>query len=121
MGALTSFVKLSRLEKVNKKAFKQQSQVSSYSGFDYTSKRANFNAKIDLRGKRAEEVISLLDSWLDEAILLDAKELQVLHGKGNGVLRQITRNHLGTFKEVASCRDEHVERGGAGITVVVLR
>lgn len=121
MGALTSFVKLSRLEKVNKKAFKQQGQVSSYSGFDYTSKRADFSAKIDLRGKRAEEVIPLLDNWLDEAIILDAKDLQVLHGKGNGVLRQITRNHLDSMKEVASCRDEHVERGGAGITIVVLK
>lgn len=121
MGALTSFVKLSRLEKVNKRAFKQQGQVSSYSGFDYTSKRADFSARIDLRGKRAEEVIPLLDAWMDEAILLDAKELQILHGKGNGVLRQISRNHLNTFKEVASCRDEHVERGGAGITIVELR
>lgn len=121
MGALTSFVKLSRLEKVNKKAFKQQGQVSSYSGFDYTSKRLDFSARIDLRGKRAEEVIPLLDTWMDEAILLDAKELQILHGKGNGVLRQISRNHLSTFKEVASCRDEHVERGGAGITIVELR
>ncbi len=121
MGALTSFVKLNRLEKVNKKAFKNQGQAQSYSGFDYTTKRAEFSAKIDLRGKRAEEVIPLLDAWLDEAILLDAKELQILHGKGNGILRQITRNHLGTYKEVSTYRDEHVDQGGAGITVVELK
>lgn len=121
MGALTSFVKLNRLEKVTRKAFKQQGQVQSFSGFDYTSKKADFSTKLDIRGKRAEEVIPVLDQWLDEAILLDAKELQILHGKGNGVLRQITRNHLGTFKEVSSFKDEHVERGGAGITVVNLR
>ncbi len=121
MGALTSFVKLSRLEKVNKKAFKNQGQAQSYSGFDYTAKRADFSARIDLRGMRAEEVIPVLNTWLDEAILLDAKELQILHGKGNGVLRQITRNHLNTFKEVSSFKDEHVERGGAGVTIVELR
>ncbi len=121
MGALTSFVKLKRLEKVTRKAFKQQGQVQSYSGFDYTSKKADFSAKLDIRGLRAEEVIPVLDRWLDEAILLDAKELQILHGKGNGVLRQITRNHLGTFKEVGSFKDEHVDRGGAGITVVNLK
>ncbi len=121
MGALTSFVKLSRLEKVNKKAFKNQGQAQSYSGFDYTAKRADFSARIDLRGMRGEEVIPVLNTWLDEAILLDAKELQILHGKGNGVLRQISRNHLNTFKEVSSFKDEHVERGGAGVTIVVLK
>lgn len=121
MGELTSFLKLNRLEKVTRKAFKQQGQVQSYSGFDYTAKRADFTAKLDIRGKRAEEVISILDQWLDEAIMLDAKELQILHGKGNGVLRQVARNHISTFKQVTSFKDEHVERGGAGITVVLLK
>lgn len=121
MGELTSFVKLNRLEKVTRKAFKQQGQVKSYSGFDYTNKRADFSTKLDIRGKRAEEVLSILDQWLDEAIMLDAKELQILHGKGNGVLRQVARNHISTFKQVSSFKDEHVERGGAGITVVLLK
>lgn len=121
MGELTSFVKLNRLEKVNRKAFKQQGQVQSFSGFDYTAKRAGFIAKLDIRGKRAEEVIPILDQWLDEAIMLDSKELQILHGKGNGVLRQVARNHISTFKQVTSFKDEHVERGGAGITVVLLK
>ncbi|MFY0591219.1 endonuclease MutS2 [Roseivirga sp.] len=121
MGALTSFVKLNRLEKVSRKAYKKQGQQTSYSGFDYTAKRANFSTKLDIRGKRAEEVISILDQWLDEAILLDEKELQILHGKGNGVLRQVARNHLSSFKQISSLKDEHVERGGAGITVVHLK
>ncbi|OEJ99682.1 endonuclease MutS2 [Roseivirga misakiensis] len=121
MGALTSFVKLNRLEKVNRKAYKKQGQNQSFSSFDYTAKRAGFSAKLDIRGKRAEEVISILDQWLDEAILLDEKELQILHGKGNGVLRQVARNHLSSFKQISSLKDEHVDRGGAGITVVRLK
>lgn len=120
IGALTSFVKLSRLEKVNKKAYKKQGQETGKSGMDYSSKMADFEAKLDLRGKRAEEVIPILDRWMDEAILLGIPELQILHGKGHGVLREIARNHLSTFKEVASMKDEHVDRGGAGITLVTM-
>lgn len=120
MGSLTSFVKLNRLEKVARKAFKNQGQAQGYSGLDYTAKKADFSTKIDLRGMRAEEVIPVLNKWLDEAILLGANELQVLHGKGNGVLRQITRNHLGSYPEVKSFKDEHADRGGAGVTIVQL-
>ena len=120
MGALTSFVKLNRLEKVMRKAFKNQGQPQGYSGFDYTAKKADFSTKIDLRGLRAEEVIPVLNKWMDEAILLGTNELQVLHGKGNGVLRQITRNHLNTYPEVKSFKDEHADRGGAGVTIVLL-
>jgi DNA mismatch repair protein MutS2 len=46
------------------------------------------------------------------------KEVRILHGKGTGTLREITREYLRSVKEVKSFQDEHVERGGAGITVV---
>ena len=65
-----------------------------------TPKKAGFDIKLDLRGKRAEEVIPILDRWLDEAILLEEKDLTILHGKGNGVLRQITRDFLRDSKDV---------------------
>jgi DNA mismatch repair protein MutS2 len=84
-------------------------------------KMANFNQKLDIRGYRAEEVIPKLEQWFDEALLLGQRELFVLHGKGNGILRQIVRNHLGTYAQIAQMKDEHVDRGGAGITVVTLR
>ncbi|MEC7752611.1 MAG: endonuclease MutS2 [Bacteroidota bacterium] len=121
IGELTSFVRLNRLEKVTRKAYKQQGQSGGFSGYDYASKQAEFNSKIDLRGMRAEEVIPLLSSWLDEAILLGIRDLQIVHGKGNGVLRQVTRDHLKNYKEVASVKDEHADRGGAGVTLVTLK
>jgi len=90
-------------------------------GVDVMRKQSSFVSTLDLRGKRAEEVASELDRFLDDAILLSQGELRILHGKGEGVLRKMVRERLKTVKEVASFADEHVERGGAGITVVVLK
>ena len=66
-------------------------------------------------------MVAELDRFLDDAILLSQGELKILHGKGEGVLRKIVRDRLKTVREVASFADEHVDRGGAGITVVVLK
>jgi len=90
-------------------------------GVDVMRKQSSFVSTLDLRGKRAEEVVPELDRFLDDAILLSQGELKILHGKGEGVLRKIVRERLKTVKQVASFADEHVERGGAGITVVVLK
>jgi DNA mismatch repair protein MutS2 len=85
------------------------------------TKQSNFETTLDLRGKRAEEVASELERFLDDAILLSQGQLKILHGKGEGVLRKIVREQLKKVKQVASFADEHVERGGDGITVVVLK
>jgi DNA mismatch repair protein MutS2 len=90
-------------------------------GINVLEKRANFNHTLDIRGKRVDEIAGILDQYLDTAILLAQGELKILHGKGEGVLRKVVRDHLKRYKEVASIKDEHIERGGDGITVVVLK
>ena len=90
-------------------------------GVDLNAKRSHFTSSIDLRGKRAEEALPLVDRFMDEAILLSAGEVRILHGKGEGILRKLIREQLKRNKAVASIQDEHVERGGDGITVVVLK
>lgn len=120
IGGLTSIVKLKRLEKVSRKEYRQETQAQESRGVSLNQKMADFSSRLDIRGFRAEEVIPRLDQYLDEALLLGANELHILHGKGNGVLRQIVRTHLKTYREVTDFRDEHADRGGAGITIVTL-
>jgi len=88
---------------------------------DLQKKLLGFQLTLDLRGKRADETFSILQHYIDDAILLNIPEVRILHGKGNGVLRQITRDYLAGVKEVKKFGDEQLERGGAGITVVNFR
>ncbi len=75
---------------------------------------------LDLRGKRAEEAKQLLERFLDDATLAGLGEVRVLHGKGEGILRKVIREQLTGHRGVSRYTDEHVERGGDGITVVTL-
>ncbi len=88
--------------------------------WDVSSRRASFRPDIDLRGKRADEAMQLVVDFIDEAIMVGASELRILHGKGTGVLRQLIREYLHTVDLVEWYGDDHVDRGGAGITVVKL-
>jgi DNA mismatch repair protein MutS2 len=84
-------------------------------------KMMNFNFNLDIRGKRGEEAIGLLDEFINNALVLDFKELRVVHGKGDGILRQLVRNFLRQFSQIGAMKDEHADRGGAGVTVVTVR
>lgn len=87
---------------------------------DMGEKRLAFRPYIDVRGKYAEEAIVLVNNLIDEAVMFDATQLRILHGRGNGILRSVLRQHLKGLKHVASIADEHVEHGGDGITIVTL-
>ena len=120
-GLMKSVTNLNKLEKITATVEKEISARLRSAGINVIEKRANFNQTLDIRGKRVDEVIGILDQYLDTAILLGQGELRILHGKGEGVLRKVVRDHLKRYNEVASVKDEHVERGGDGITVVVLK
>jgi DNA mismatch repair protein MutS2 len=120
-GELKSVTKIDKLEKITAAVEKEIVTRLRSVGLDVFQKRSTFNDTLDIRGKRVEEVMPLLDQFIDTAILLGQGELKILHGKGEGVLRKVVRDQLKRYKEVASMNDEHVERGGDGITVVVLK
>jgi DNA mismatch repair protein MutS2 len=120
-GLLKSVTNLNKLEKITAAVEKEVSARLRSAGINVIEKRANFSQTLDIRGKRVDEVIGILEQYIDTAILLGLGELRILHGKGEGVLRKVVRDHLKRYKEVASVKDEHVERGGDGITVVVLK
>lgn len=120
-GDLKSTVAITRLEKLGGKGVVEVSRKSIPTGIKLHEKQAQFNSTLDIRGKRVEEVIPVLEQYLDNAILLGHGEIKILHGKGEGVLRKVVRDHLKRYRQVASVADEHVDRGGDGITVVVLK
>ena len=84
------------------------------------SHKVNFRQDIDVRGMRGDEAVNAVMHYLDDAILMGASRVRILHGTGTGVLRQLIRQYLATIPNVSSFRDEHVQFGGAGITVVEL-
>ncbi|MBP7358994.1 MAG: Smr/MutS family protein [Prevotella sp.] len=83
-------------------------------------RKLNFKQDLDLRGMRGEEAINAVTYFIDDAILVGMSRVRILHGKGNGILRQLIREYLATIPNVTSFRDEHVQFGGSGITVVDL-
>jgi len=88
---------------------------------DLNARIANFRLSIDVRGNRAEEALALVQKYIDECVMLRVGEVTILHGKGNGILRQTIRNYLQSVPEVKQFSDEKLELGGAGITVVRFR
>jgi DNA mismatch repair protein MutS2 len=119
-GSIRSTVKLNSLVRSDLVESAVFSKAKSL-GLNIMQKQSSFVSTLDVRGKRAEEVLPMLDQFLDDATLLSQSELKILHGKGEGILRKVVRDRLKATKGVASFYDEHVERGGDGITVVVLK
>lgn len=94
--------------------------TKSESSYNTSEKRLNFKREIDLRGARVDEALEIVRIFIDEALMFDVSELKILHGKGTGALKEEIRRYLYTIPAVESAVDEHVEFGGAGITVIKL-
>lgn len=123
MGEMKTMVKLTRLRKTtgDKQIEQSQPAFKRVQGIDINERMNNFSPTIDLRGRRGEEAINLVDGFLDNALLLGSYELRILHGKGDGILRKLIREHLRRVSFVATFKDEKVEFGGDGITLVALK
>jgi DNA mismatch repair protein MutS2 len=122
IGELKTTVKLNRLEKISRKEFKQKTTPKSkFVGVDMNDKMMNFSFNLDLRGKRGDEALMEVDKFMNDALMLGQDELRIVHGKGDGILRTLIRNHLRGYKQVAKTQDEHADRGGAGVTLVSMK
>lgn len=122
IGDLKSTVKLARLEKISQTQVKKEKKTKATSGsFNANQKLMDFSPNLDLRGKRGEEVLSLIQNFIDEGYMLGIKDLRIVHGKGDGILREITRNLLRTMNSIQKVEDEHADRGGSGVTLVTLK
>ncbi len=122
-GMLKTNVKLNRLQRTlaqPSSGVKSTSFVSSSTTDRLRERQLQFKREIDVRGMRADEAIQAVTYFIDDAIQFNQDEARILHGTGTGALRQAIRQYLDTVQGVASYRDEHVQFGGAGITVVTL-
>jgi DNA mismatch repair protein MutS2 len=130
-GGLKTIVKLDKLERPDhnaawmkeKKAKDKEPTASSgqSKGLDVTQRMADFQHTLDVRGKYAEDALTTVMNFMDDAIMLGIPEVKIIHGRGNGVLKQVVRDYVRTLKEVASVGNEHIERGGDGASVIVLK
>ena len=133
-GGLKTLVKIDQLEKLGRAEIKEREQAAKSkagrlsggssgggNGVNITDRMASFSPTLDLRGERAEDALTKTMSFVDDAVMLGMSEIKFLHGRGNGVLRQVVRNYLRSQRVIASVADEHADRGGDGVTIAVLK
>lgn len=113
-------VPLEKLKRVQKPALKPTGRTAPFLR-DLNDKAVNFKLTLDLRGKGADEALQMVTKYLDDAYLLRIKEVSILHGKGEGILRRVIREYLAGSPEILLFEDEQLDRGGSGITRVILK
>lgn len=124
-GAMKTNVKIEKLEHASAPERSTElgrgtSFVSVQTQDAMHEKRLHFRQEIDVRGMRGDEAIQTVMYFIDDAVQVGANTVRILHGTGNGILRTLIREYLATASGVADYRDEHIQLGGAGITVVKL-
>ena len=127
-GDVKTKMKTDRLEHATKP--KEEKAKNDHSGLAIQTTRMtsatiedrkqNFHQDIDVRGMRGDEAVDAVMHFIDDAILVGMSRVRILHGTGTGILRQLIRQYLNTVPNVKKAKDEHVQFGGAGITVVDL-
>ena len=126
VGGILTRVDVSRLVLLSANQYRSSVKSSAQvkSGVRLSSsiseRKLNFKPSIDVRGMHLEEAIPVVTNFIDDAMMLGVQEVSILHGKGAGVLKEEIRKFLRITPGVVSFADEHVERGGSGITVVRL-
>ena len=120
-GSLKTRVETSRLERTMRKAeVREKPSITKSTADDIRERQLHFKPDIDVRGMRADEAVQAVTYFIDDAIQFSYKTLRILHGTGTGALREAIRQYLNTVAGVKNYHDEHVQLGGAGITVVNL-
>ena len=120
-GGMRTRMRKNRLERASMPV---KEQSVTYSSVTNATRRAiderknNFKQDLDVRGMRGEEAINAVTYFIDDAILVGMSRVRILHGTGSGILRELIRQYLSTNPAVSSYKDEHVQFGGSGITVV---
>ena len=124
VGSIISKVQKSNVEHISNNEFNNAvknlpKQMSSHSE-SISQRKLDFKPNIDIRGERLMEALEIVSRFIDDALMVGIGEVKILHGKGNGILKEEIRKYLKTVPGVISCKDEDIQFGGSGITVVKL-
>jgi DNA mismatch repair protein MutS2 len=125
-GDMRTKMRMERLEPAAETKSKTEDRKESLNAYNISretretidSHRQNFRQDLDVRGMRGDEALNAVTYFIDDAILMGMSRVRILHGKGDGILRQLIRQYLSTVPNVTHFADEHVQFGGTGITVV---
>ena len=120
-GQILTMVEKDKLLVVSNAEYKKSirpTQARTVLSVDISSRKLNFRDSVDVRGMRAVEALEVVQDLVDDALMVGVGGVTILHGKGTGALQQEIRRYLRSIPEVESAKDEHADRGGAGITVV---
>ena len=120
-GSILMKTPLAKLEKLSRQSVKKLVRTTKVKyDFDINEKATEFNPNLDVRGNKADQALMKARRFVDDAVLLGIKNLKIVHGTGDGILREALRDYLKTLPEVKRARDEHPDRGGSGCTLIEL-
>lgn len=117
-GLVQMWMPVKELEPADKQGDQQKRRETR--GFNWVDRNAAFSPVLDVRGITAEEAMSKVRNWLDEAYALGQFNLKIIHGRGDGILRKVLREYFKTLPYIRSYRSEREEQGGDGCTLVEL-
>lgn len=126
IGNMSSKLPLDKVERISsneyKEATKSFAKPSTAAKIDssITERKLNFNMELDVRGDRVTDALEKVGRYVDDAIMLSVSSVRIIHGKGTGALREEIQKYLKATAGVKSVKDEHIQFGGTGVTIVTL-
>ena len=124
IGNISSKMPLDKVERITSNEFKNAVKetarpvTSVRMDSSISERKLNFKTEMDLRGERLNDALEKVMHYVDDAIMVGVPSVRIIHGKGTGVLRDEIQKYLRTVHGVASVRDEHIQFGGTGVTIV---
>ena len=114
---------LDKVERISSNEFKaarneSRRPSSSVDNSGLRERRLRFSPELDVRGERVSDALDIVIHYIDDAIMLGVGSVRIIHGKGTGALRDELQKYLRTIPGVTAVRDEHIQFGGSGVTVV---
>ena len=124
IGNISSKMPLDKVERITSNEFRSAVKENAKSvsavkvDTSLSERKLNFSTELDVRGERLNDAVEKVTRYVDDAIMLNVSSVRIIHGKGTGVLRDELQKLIRTMPGVASAKDEHIQFGGSGVTVV---